>query len=84
MFKSLLDTIKNFDIKIKKILTNGLYFSLFVSIIGTLCLIYYITLSSSNFIYYIGIKIIWLSLCFAVYFLSCAIAFDKIKKDLDF
>jgi len=33
MFNNLVDTIKNFDIKIKKILKNGLYFSLLVSVI---------------------------------------------------
>lgn len=82
MVKTLINTVKNLDLKIKKIMSNGLYFSLSIAIIGTLFLIYYISFKSSNFIYYIGIKIIWLSSCFAVYFFTCAIAFDKIKKDL--
>lgn len=80
--KTLIDTIKNLDLKVKKIMSNGLYFSLFVAIIGTLFLLYYISFKSSNLIYYIGIKIVWLSICFGVYFFSCALAIDKIKKDL--
>lgn len=82
MLKALTDTIKNFDLKVKKIMINGLYFSLLVSIIGTLCLIYYISFKSSNFIYYIGIKIIWLSISFGASFFASALAIDRIKKDL--
>lgn len=82
MINNLLDTIKNFDVKIKKILTNGLYFSLFVSIIACLILIYYISFSHSNFIYYIGIEVMHLSISFAASFFVSAIAMDKIKKDL--
>lgn len=82
MIKTLTDAIKNFDIKVKKIMVNGLYFSLFISIIGTLLLIYYITFKSSNYIYYIGLKIVWLSLSFSASFIASAFAIDRIKKDL--
>lgn len=81
MFDKFIDTIRNFDLKIKKILISGLYFSLFVSIIGALILTYYISFSHSNFIYYIGIEVIHLSISFAVSFLASAFAIDKIKKD---
>ena len=81
MIKTLTNTIKNFDMKVKKIMINGLYFSLLVSIIGTLFLIYYISFNSSNFIYYIGFKIICLSISFGVSFIACAFAIDRIKKD---
>ena len=82
MLNKLISTIKNFDLKIKKILINGLYFSLIVSIIGTLILTYYISFKSSNLIYYIGIEIIHLSISFAASFFATAFAIDKIKKDL--
>ena len=82
MLNKLILTIKNFDLKIKKILINGLYFSLIVSIIGTLILTYYISFKSSNLIYYIGIEIIHLSISFAASFCAAAFAIDKMKKDL--
>ena len=81
MFDKFIDTIRNFDLKIKKILISGLYFSLFVSIIGALILTYYISFSHSTFIYYIGIEVIHLSISFAVSFFASAFAIDKIKKD---
>ena len=82
MLDKFIDTVKNFDLKIKKILVNGLYFSLFVSIIGTLILTYYISFKSSSFIYYIGLEILHLSISFAASFFAAAFAIDKIKKDL--
>lgn len=83
MIKTLNDTIKNLDNKIKEIMIKGLHFSLIVSIIGALFLIYYINFKTSNFTYYIGTKLIWLSISFASSFLVSAIAMDRIKKDLD-
>lgn len=82
MIKLLIDTIKNFDLKIRKIMINGLYFSLIISLIGTLCLMYYISFRTSNLIYYIGTKIIWLSLCFGGSFFASALVIDRVKKDL--
>lgn len=82
MIKSLIDTVKNLDLKVKKIMVNGLHFSLLVSIIGALFLIYYISFDASNFIYYIGLKIVTLSISFGASFFACAIAMDRIKKDL--
>ncbi len=82
MLKVLYDTVKNLDEKVKKIMIKGLYFSLIVSIIGTLFLIYYISLKTSAFTYYIGIKLVWLSISFASSFFISAIATDRIKKDL--
>ncbi len=83
MIENLIHTIKNFDLKIKKIMTNGLYFSLFVSIIATIILIYYISFSHYNFIYYIGIEIMKLSFTFGSAFFASALAIDTIKKDLE-
>lgn len=82
MFNVLVNTIKNFDLKIKKIMINGLYFSLFISILGTLVLTYYKSVSHSNFVYYIGIEIIHLSVSFASSFIASAFAIDRIGKDL--
>lgn len=82
MIKKLTDTINNFDLKVKKIMTSGLYFSFVIAVIGSLFLLYYISFKSSNFIYYIGIKIITLSLSFGASFFASALAIDRIKKDL--
>lgn len=82
MLKALNDTIKNLDEKVKKIMINGLYFSLIVSVIGTLFLIYYILIKNTPFTYYIGLKLVWLSISFASSFFISAIAMDRIKKDL--
>ena len=82
MIKKLNDTIKNFDLKVKKIMVNGLYFSLLISLIGTLCLIYYISFKSSNLIYYIGTKAITLSISFGSSFFASALVIDRVKKDL--
>ena len=82
MLKKLTDTIKNFDKKVKDTMKYGLYFSLFVSIIGTLFLLYYISFKTSNFIYYIGIKIVWLSFSFCASFIASALVIDRIQKDL--
>lgn len=82
MLKNLTDTINNFDLKVKKIMVSGLHFSLIVAIIGMFILLYYISCKSSNFIYYIGLKIISLSISFGASFFASALAIDRIKKDL--
>lgn len=83
IINSIFDTVKNLDSKVKKIMVSGLYFSLAVSIIGTLFLVYYISLKSSAFIYYIGINVVTLSFSFSAAFLACALVIDRIKKDLE-
>jgi len=75
-------TIKNFDKKIKELMFKGLYFSLGVAILASLILIFYISFSHNNFIYYIGIEVMHLAVSFAASFIACGIAMDKIKKDL--
>lgn len=82
MIKEITNTVKNFDLKIKEIMIKGLHFSLIISIIGTIFLLYYITFKNSNFIYYIGLKTVALSISFSASFFACAFAMDKIKKDL--
>lgn len=82
MLKTLKDTFKNFDLKIKKILFNGLRFSLIVSLIGTLILTCYISYAQSYLTFYIGKEIVHLSISFAASFLITAFAIDRIKKDL--
>ncbi len=82
MIKNFIKTFKDLDKKIKEILVKGLKFSLFISVLGCLLLIYYISFHSSIFLYYIGIKIIWLSVSFLVSFLTCALTMDRIKKEI--
>ena len=83
ILESLIKTIKNFDTKTKKIMTYGIYFSLLVSIIGALFLVYYISFYHSNLIYYIGKEIIHLSFSWGVSFFASALVMDKIKKDIE-
>lgn len=80
--ENLIHTIKNFDKKIKELMIKGLYFSLGVAILAALILIFYISFSHNNFVYYIGIQVMHLSVSFAASFIASAIAMDKIKKDL--
>ena len=82
MLKSLNNTIKNFDAKIKQILVYGLHFSLGVSVLGSLILLYYMLIRSYPDVYYIGLKTVSLSISLASAFFACALAMDKIKKDL--
>ncbi len=81
--ETLIKTIKNFDVKTKKLMTYGIYFSLLVAIIGALLLICYISFYPSNFIYYIGKEIIHLSLSWGVSFFASALVMDKVKKDIE-
>ena len=83
VLENLILMIKNFDKKIKKILTNGLYFSLIVAIFAAIILIYYIYFSHDNFVYYIGIEVMHLAISFAASFVAGAIAMDRIKKDFE-
>lgn len=83
MIKEITNTVKNFDLKIKDIMIKGLRFSLIVSIIGTMFLLYYISFKNSLLIYYIGLKIVALSISLGSSFFACAFAIDKIKKDLE-
>lgn len=82
MITALKETINKFDNKVKKIMINGLYFSLIISIIGTCILASYISFYHSDFIYHIGLEIIRLSISFAVSFISSAFFIDRVKKDL--
>lgn len=82
MLKEITNTVKNFDLKIKEIMIKGLRFSLIVSIIGAIFLLYYIAFKNSNLVYYIGLKTIALSISFSASFFACAFAMDRIKKDL--
>lgn len=83
ILENLINTIKNFDKKIKKIMIKGLYFSLAVAVISSLILIYYISFSHNNFIYYIGIEVMHLAISFAASFIACGIVMDKVKKDFE-
>lgn len=80
--ENLINTIKNFDKKIKKLMIIGLYFSFAVAIIASIILIYYISFSHNNFVYYIGIEVMHLAISFAVSFISCAFVMNIVKNDL--
>lgn len=79
MIKKLIDKFNSMDLKVKKILKYGIYFSMFVCIISTILLItYHINLNID--LYYIGLSVFKLGLFLLVEFIICAFAIDTIKK----
>ena len=80
--ENLIHIIKNFDKKTKNIMIKGLYFSFAVAILAAFILLFYITLSHNNFVYYIGIEVMRLAFSLIASFIACGMAMDRIKKDL--
>ena len=77
-----ISTLKNLDIKIKKIMNKGLVFSFFLCIISVIVLFTYQFLYKSPDLYYIGISLFKSSLMFGCVFIMCAIGFDTIKNEI--
>lgn len=82
MIKVIIDKFNSMDIKTKKILKYGIYFSLFVCILSLLILLTYHFNESNPTLYYIGLSTFKLGLFFIVEFIICAIAIDTIKKQI--
>lgn len=82
MLEKLKNTLKNFDIKILKILKYGLRFCLLISILSVLILATYLFFIHNDFIYQIGLLVFQLSLCFAAEFIASAITVDTIQKQI--
>ena len=81
IIKSLINKIKNFDKKTKKIMNTGFLFSFILCIIACITLLTYDLLYNHPSLFYIGISLLRTSLMFASTFFICAIGFDSIKKE---
>ena len=76
------DTIKNLDIKFKKLMYNGLLLSFVLCLISTIILFTYQFIYEIPNLYYIGISLFKSSLMFGCVFVMCAIGFDTIKNEI--
>ena len=76
------DFFKNIDKNILKFMISGLNFSFIISNISLVILFFYILNPISYLIYEAGIIIFKTSLLFAAFFFICAIATNKLKKEI--
>ena len=79
-FKTFFDTIKNMDKKIKHIIERGFLFSNFICLIGIILLVLHIHFFITFEMIEAAIILFKTSIFFAVQFLICGFAFDKILK----
>lgn len=79
----MINIIKNsfnfLDLKIRRLMKFGMFFALFISIIATTILIFYI-FNSFTIFYYIGIYILKLSFIIFVNFVICGYTINSIKS----
>ena len=80
IFNKLLDTLKNLDKKILKILNYGLKFCFGIIIISALILTTYLFFVHSDFLFQIGLLTFQIGLCFIAEFFASAITIDTISK----
>ena len=79
--KNIFDYLKKLDKNILNLMKKGFKFSFYFSILSTLFLIVY-NIYNQPIIYITGISLFKTSLFFAVDFVICGVAFDKIKKEI--
>ncbi len=82
MIKKFMDSIKNIEKDILKIMISGFRFSLVVCIISCIISLLYILNPISHILYDSGIILFKTGLTFAAMFFVCAFAMDNIKKQL--
>lgn len=80
IINKLLDTLKNLDKKILKILNYGLKFCFGIIIISALILFTYLFFVHSDFLFQIGLLTFQIGLCFIAEFFASAITVDAISK----
>ena len=80
IFNKLLDTLKNLDKKILKILNYGLKFCFGIIILSAVILFTYLFFVHSNFVFQIGLLTFQLGICFIAEFFASAITVDAISK----
>ena len=76
------DTIKNLDIKFKKLMYNGLLLSFALCLISSIILFTYQFIYEIPNLYYIGISLFKSSIMFGCVFVMCTIGFDTIKNEI--
>ena len=81
-FNLILNTLKNLDKKILKILNYGLKFCFGILIISTVILITYMFFLHSVFLFQLGLLTFQLGICFISEFFVSAIAVDTISKQI--
>lgn len=81
MIQTIKDKFNFMEEKTKKILKNGIYFSIIICAISAIILITYHFYLFPN-LYYIGLAVFKLGLFFIVEFVISAIAIDTIQKQI--
>ena len=80
IFNILLDTLKNLDKKILKILNYGLKLCFGILIVSAGILFTYLFFIHSDFVFQIGLLTFQLGICFVAEFFASAITVDTISK----
>jgi len=83
MIKKTIINIKQIDKKILKTMLNGFKFSLSVSLISCIVLLFYILNPISNLIYECGITLFRISIIYICTFFICAYVTNKIKNEIN-
>lgn len=82
MIKKFIDSAKNIEKDILKIMISGFKFSLIVCVISCIISALYILNPISHILYDSGIILFKTGLTFGVMFFICAFAIDNIKKQM--
>lgn len=82
MIKKIIESVKNMEKITLKIMFSGFKFSFIIYIVSAILLLSYIINPISHIIYDSGIILFKTSITFATTFFICAIALDKIKKEI--
>jgi len=82
IIKTLIDNLKNLDVKIKKLMNHGFKFSFGMCIVSILILLTYNNFYNLPDLFYIGLSLFRTSLMFACTFFMCGLGFDTIKKEV--
>ena len=80
IFNKLLDTYKNLDKKILKILIYGLKLCFGIIILSGVILFTYLFFLHSDFVFQLGLLTLQIGLCFIAEFFASAITVDAISK----
>lgn len=81
MLKTIINSIKKLDIKVKKIMVRGFEFSFIFCIFSALILLFY-DFYMLPILYYSGLILFKTSIMFFVDFIILGIGFDTIKKQM--
>lgn len=82
MIKKFIDSAKNIEKDILKIMISGFKFSFIICIISCIISVLYILNPISHILYDSGIILFKTGLTFGVVFFICAFAMDNIKKQM--